>query len=154
MGSTYEGACRASSGQSDRDIGEAHTIMAAGIARQAARLFYLAQFHAAQALIFERTGKTSKTHKGVRTQFHLLAKTEVSLDQGLTGNLTAAFQFKEAVDYELGYLADIAPADAAAAMTAAEHFIAEVKRVRAASPVRSLSPTTHLTCHSPPSRVE
>ena len=55
----------------DRDIGEAHTIMAAGIARQAARLSYLAQFHAAQALIFERTGKTSKTHKGVRTQFHL-----------------------------------------------------------------------------------
>lgn len=113
----------------DRDLGEARTIMAAGIARQAARLSYLAQFHAAQALIIERTGKFAKTHKGVRTLFHQLAKAETTLDQRLASNLTAAYHFKEAVDYEVGDEANIAPAEAAAAISAAEHFIAEIKRV-------------------------
>ncbi|HEX3522373.1 MAG TPA: hypothetical protein VHT52_09830 [Stellaceae bacterium] len=35
----------------------------------AGRNAYLAAFHAAQALIAERTGKEAKTHKGVHAQF-------------------------------------------------------------------------------------
>jgi len=31
---------------------------------------YLAGYHAAQALIFERTGREAKTHKGAHTQFN------------------------------------------------------------------------------------
>ncbi len=115
----------------DRDLGEARTIMAAGIARQAARLSYLAQFHAAQALIIERTGKFAKTDKGVRALFHQLAKAEASLDQRLASTLTAAYHFKEAVDYEVDDDANKAPEEAAAAIASAEHFIAEVKRVLA-----------------------
>lgn len=41
---------------------------------ESGRAAYLAGFHAAQALIFEKTGKTSKTHSGVQAQFAALAK--------------------------------------------------------------------------------
>ena len=40
----------------------------------AARTAYLAGFHAAQALIFERTGKIAKTHRGVRNAISRLAE--------------------------------------------------------------------------------
>jgi uncharacterized protein (UPF0332 family) len=45
---------------------EARRILEFNIPRQAARLAYYAQFHATQALVFERTGKVAKTHKGIR----------------------------------------------------------------------------------------
>ena len=47
----------------------ARTILAAGIGEDAGRNAYLAAFHAAQALIAERTGKDAKTHRGVHAQF-------------------------------------------------------------------------------------
>jgi len=34
-----------------------------------AREAYLASYHAAAAYIFERTGKTTKTHRGLRSEF-------------------------------------------------------------------------------------
>jgi uncharacterized protein (UPF0332 family) len=42
----------------------------------AAREAYLAVFHAAEAYIFEQTGKAAKTHRGVRSEFARLAKAE------------------------------------------------------------------------------
>ena len=42
---------------SDEAIRDAKQILAINIPRQSARLAYYAQFHAAQALIFERTDK-------------------------------------------------------------------------------------------------
>lgn len=41
--------------------------------RIAGREAYLAAFHAAQALIYERTSRIAKTHRGVRIQFSRLA---------------------------------------------------------------------------------
>lgn len=38
------------------------------------RAAYLAGFHAAQALISERTGQIAKTHEGVNSQFNLLTR--------------------------------------------------------------------------------
>ena len=43
----------------------ARIILSAGVGEDAGRNAYLAAFHAAQALIAERTGKDAKTHKGV-----------------------------------------------------------------------------------------
>jgi uncharacterized protein (UPF0332 family) len=45
-----------------------------GFADDAGRAAYLAAFHAAQALISERTHRISKTHAGVHSQFNLLTK--------------------------------------------------------------------------------
>ena len=39
------------------------------VPRIAGREAYLAAFHAAEALLFERTRKIAKTHRGLRAQF-------------------------------------------------------------------------------------
>ena len=44
---------------------------------EAGRLAYLAGFHAAQALIFERETRVSKTHYGVHTVFSRLIPAEL-----------------------------------------------------------------------------
>jgi len=41
---------------------------------EAGRAAYLAGYHAAQALIYDCTGREAKTHKGVHSQFNRLAK--------------------------------------------------------------------------------
>jgi uncharacterized protein (UPF0332 family) len=60
----------------DEALSDGNTILKVNVPRQAARLAYYAQFHAAQALIFERTDKVAKTHKGVDREFHKIAKDE------------------------------------------------------------------------------
>ena len=67
---------------------------------QAARLAYYAQFHAAQAMIFERTGRSAKTHTGVNRQLHKLAKGEPTLRADFAGQLTNAYKHKELADYD------------------------------------------------------
>ncbi len=112
----------------DETLADARSILTVGVTRQAARLAYYAQFHAAQALIHERTGKVAKTHKGVNVQFHKLAKAEPSIAPQLAAALSAAYHYKEIADYETGAAA--VPSDEAGdAIATAEHFIAEIKRV-------------------------
>ncbi|MGO8952884.1 MAG: HEPN domain-containing protein [Rhodomicrobium sp.] len=60
-------------------LSDARKILAIGIPRQAARLAYYAQFHAAQALIFERTDRIAKTHNGVKSQFHKLTRGDTAI---------------------------------------------------------------------------
>jgi uncharacterized protein (UPF0332 family) len=48
-------------------LGEADSILAIKLYGVAGRTAYLAGFHAAQALISERTGRSVKTHKGVHS---------------------------------------------------------------------------------------
>jgi uncharacterized protein (UPF0332 family) len=50
-------------------LNEARAIAGIELAEAAGRAAYLAAFHAAQALIFERSGKVPKTHRGVHAQF-------------------------------------------------------------------------------------
>jgi uncharacterized protein (UPF0332 family) len=50
---------------------------------EAGRAAYLAGFHAAQALISERTGKIANTHGGVNSQFNLLTRDEPRPDSEL-----------------------------------------------------------------------
>jgi len=121
-------------------VADARSILAINIPRQAGRLAYYAQFHAAQALIFERTAKVAKTHKGVRIQFHKLARLETALDHRLAGELTAAYHLKEAADYETGSAATITRADASAAIAAAEHFITAIMALLTPPPPTSALP--------------
>ena len=69
---------------------------------ETARTAYLAAFHAAQALLFERTGRVVKTHRGVRTAFARLAEEDSRLDKTLTRFLARGYQQKEIVDYAIG----------------------------------------------------
>lgn len=110
-------------------LSDAKKILVINIPRQAARLAYYAQFHAAQALIFERTGKIAKTHKGVQALFHRLIKQETVIGPGLAGDLSASYHFKEAADYETGVAGAISSGDATEAIRTAEHFLAIVKGI-------------------------
>jgi len=46
------------------------------VPRIAGREAYLAAFHAAQALLYERTGKIARTHRGLRAQFARITRDE------------------------------------------------------------------------------
>lgn len=48
----------------------------AALPRLAAREAYYAAFHAAEAYIFEHTGKVACTHRGVRSEFTRLTRSE------------------------------------------------------------------------------
>jgi uncharacterized protein (UPF0332 family) len=45
-------------------------MLQVGLNEDAGREIYLACFHAARALIFERTDKVAKTHRGVQSEFY------------------------------------------------------------------------------------
>jgi uncharacterized protein (UPF0332 family) len=69
---------------------------------EAGRAAYLSGFHAAQALISERTGKIAKTHEGVNSQFNLLTKGNPKVDTELRRFLSQAYNLKAVADYEAG----------------------------------------------------
>jgi uncharacterized protein (UPF0332 family) len=50
-------------------LGEAETIYSVNLHEAAARAAYLAGFHTAQALIFETSSRTYKSHGGVSGEF-------------------------------------------------------------------------------------
>lgn len=115
-------------------LADAQRILAIGIARQAARLACYAQFHAAQALIFEHTDRIAKTHRGVQSQFHMLAKADPAIDPRLAGDFSAAYHFKQAADYETGAAGTIMPTDAGDAIGAAQHFVAVIAKALSQTP--------------------
>lgn len=69
---------------------------------EAGRAAYLAGFHAAQALISERTSRVPKAHNGVSSQFNLLSRDEPRIDAELHGFLGRAYNLKAVTDYGTG----------------------------------------------------
>jgi uncharacterized protein (UPF0332 family) len=67
---------------------DAETMLRVGLNQAAGRTAYLAGFHAAQALIFERDGKVFKTHAGVQTEFLRLTKDDPRVEHELRGFLS------------------------------------------------------------------
>lgn len=90
----------------------------------AAREAYIAVFHAAEAYIFEQTGKVAKTHRGVRSEFARLAQAEPRIGRDLMTFLATAYQFKTQADYAIGSaVAPISVAEAASALATTARFI-------------------------------
>ena len=89
------------------------------IPRIAGREAYLAAFHAAQALIYERTGKLAKTHRGVRGQFARLAMDEPGLAGTSAEVLGCGYEIKSRADYGVGTAAVVSTQTAEATINAA-----------------------------------
>ena len=89
----------------------------------AGRAAYLAAFHAAQAFIFEGTGKIAKIHRGLHSEFARLAKDDPRIDKSFPVFLTQAYNLKAVADYEMGPGAVIPPERAEAAAETAGRFI-------------------------------
>lgn len=93
------------------------------VPRIAGREAYLAAFHAAEALLYERTGKIAKTHRGLRAQFARIARDEPRIDQPLSEFLGRAYELKSLADYGTGAEANISLATAEAAVETATRFV-------------------------------
>ena len=102
----------------------ARTIAAQNIPEVAAREAYYGAFHAAQAFIFESTGKVAKTHTGVHGEFSRLAKDDPHIDRSLLPFLGRAYEYKAISDYEIGPLAQVYIDDALDVLKKAETFVA------------------------------
>jgi uncharacterized protein (UPF0332 family) len=102
---------------------KAATMLRAELPDEAGRSAYLAAFHAAQALIFERTGRTTKTHQGVRGQFGKLALLEPQIDVLLRRFLARGYDLKSVADYAIGPDAVVPVQEAIEAITTATRFV-------------------------------
>lgn len=102
------------------DLDEAVKILAIGLASAAARSAYYCAFHAAEALVFELSGKVAKTHSGVRTEFARLVPDET--DRWMRTFLADAYRFKEIADYDFEGRKAISLAIAQAAIEQARRF--------------------------------
>ena len=112
--------------KSHRLLSEARAILPLGFGDLAGRTAYLAAFHAAQALIFERSDRVAKTHRGVHTQFAALVRNDAGFDEALRPFLSVAYGMKSVADYATGPEAEVPIDEATNAVASAEEFVAAV----------------------------
>jgi len=86
----------------------------------------------AQGYIFERTGKVSKTHRGVQTEFLRLTRSLDGMDDDLRRFLSQAYEYKSIADYFSGGAATVSAEEASAALVTARRFVAQVATLIAA----------------------
>lgn len=113
------------------DLREANMIAAPPLARLAARSAYYAAFYAAEALIFERTGKAVKTHSGVRSEFSRLLIRAAESDAALARILNKSYGYKNLADYGSGKHCTVADEDAADMIADASRFVERVAAILA-----------------------
>jgi uncharacterized protein (UPF0332 family) len=108
------------------DLDDARKIAAIHLAKVAARSAYYAAFHAAEALIIERTGKVAKTHSGVRTEFARLLKDTPGGERAMLTFLAQGYKYKEIGDYAVGRGATVTDKEAGDAIDSAASFLERV----------------------------
>jgi uncharacterized protein (UPF0332 family) len=107
-------------------LDKARRVFAIGLYDEAGRHAYYAAFHAAQALLFERTDKVHATHQGVKAEFARLARSEARVERKHTAFLARAYSLKSAADYETGAAANVTEAQASEAIGLAEEFVSVI----------------------------
>ncbi len=116
-------------------------MLRVGLTEDAGRAAYLAGYHAARALIFERNGSAAKTHRGAQSEFARLARNEPSIDDDLRRFLPRTYDLKAGCDYELGPDAVVPHEQAEAAIQEAARFIAFIAMLLAAQTGHPADPT-------------
>jgi uncharacterized protein (UPF0332 family) len=104
-------------------LDQAETIYSVGLSEHAGRTAYLAGFHAAQALIFQTSGRIYKTHSGVNAEFHRLVKDEPGVDDQIRAFLGRTYDLKAIADYLTGPASHISPEMAREAIDSAKQFV-------------------------------
>ena len=110
-------------------LAEADKMLGIDLADAAGRTAYLAGFHAAQALIFERLGKMLKTHNGVQTEFLRLTRDDAGLDCDVRAFLSRSYNLKSIADYETGPDAGVSLLRAAQAVGDGRGFVACIEQL-------------------------
>lgn len=116
----------------------ARRMLSVSLFEDAGRTAYMAAFHAAQALIFEREERVMKTHHGVQSEFHRIARGTSGADTGIDPNLPAflsrAYRMKTAADYEMGDEMQPSPEEVKATLEAASQFVAAITNAMTTPP--------------------
>jgi uncharacterized protein (UPF0332 family) len=110
-------------GKSRELIERADTMLKVGLNEDAGRTAYLAGLHAAQAFIFESTGRVFKKHSGVNREFSRLTKSDQRVDIEVRAFLGRTYQLKAIADYETGPGAKVSAASAREAIQTARQFV-------------------------------
>jgi len=101
---------------------------------EAGRAAYLAGFHAAEALISERTGRVAHSHDGVSSQFHRLTRGDARFDDELRAFLGRTYNLKAIADYETGPRSVVARERVEAAILTATRFVETIAALLKAEP--------------------
>lgn len=105
---------------------EAEAMLSIRLYDATGRSAYLAGFHAAQAFISEKTGRTVKTHKGVHTEFQRLTKDDPTFVPDLRAFLSQAYNLKAIADYETSPDSGVSAEQAMQALAQAKRFVAHL----------------------------
>jgi uncharacterized protein (UPF0332 family) len=104
-------------------LDEAGAVLDIHLNEAAGRTAYLAGFHAAQAFIFEQTGRTPKTHSGVHTQFLQLTHSDQRIPVELRVFLSQSYNLKSVADYGIGPTAKVSATRAQATLDVASGLL-------------------------------
>lgn len=105
-------------------LGDADIMLSVGLYEASGRNVYLAAFHVAQAVIFERMGKVLKTHNGVQAEFLRLTKDDPRVNGDLRAYLSRAYNLKAIADYETGPDLEVSAERATEAIETGKRFAA------------------------------
>jgi uncharacterized protein (UPF0332 family) len=112
------------------DLSDAKKLASLGFIKIAARCAYYAAFHAAEAYIFERNAKVTKTHSGVRAELARLLKGAPVVGEPLPAFLARSYRLKEISDY--GKPGDVVTeAEVRGAIEGAERFVDRIVELMA-----------------------
>ncbi len=89
----------------------------------AGRAAWLAGFHAAQALIFEKTGRTVRSHKGVNVELHRITKDDPRPGIDMRAFLGRTYNLKAIADCKTGPGSDVSLETAHDAITDGKLFV-------------------------------
>jgi len=94
---------------------------------EAGRAAYLAGLHAAQALIFETTGRVRKRHSTVQGEFARLVRDDPRFDVELRAFLPRTYNLKAIADYLTGPGSKVTVEQAQEAIQTAQRFVASAE---------------------------
>jgi uncharacterized protein (UPF0332 family) len=104
-------------------LAQAETMLSVRLYEPAGRTAYLAGFHAAQALIFETSGRTYKRHGGVQGEFSRLVRNDPRVDDQIRAFLGRTYNLKGIADYLTGPGSHISAEMAREAIDSAKRFV-------------------------------
>jgi uncharacterized protein (UPF0332 family) len=104
-------------------LAQAETMLSVCLYEPAGRTAYLAGFHAAQALIFETSGRAYKRHGGVQGEFSRLVRNDPRVDGQIRAFLGRTYNLKGIADYLTGPGSHISAGMAREAIDSAKRFV-------------------------------
>ena len=104
-------------------LDNADTVLATGLYEMAGRTAYLAGLHAAQALIFETSGRIYKSHGGLHGEFRRMVRNDPRVDDQIRTFLGRTYDLKAIADYETGPGSHISADKAREAVDSAHRFV-------------------------------